>query len=106
MPADGSEQYAFAVVVHEAVLWFRTPIAALAHRLRATQSPPSSADVRRRMDPLSVGFLHAMHNSPHCCAYTESTQVESTSGSGAAVALNLPLCTGDRCLFQELVARL
>lgn len=33
-----------------------------AHRLRATQSRPTNAEVRRRMSPLGAGFLRAMRD--------------------------------------------
>ena len=58
----------------------RKSIAVLAHRLRATQSPPAHADVRRRMDQLGEGFLHAMHDPAPYGADAESAQVRSTSG--------------------------
>ena len=80
MPADGSEPYVRAVVVQGTVPRPRKPIAVLAHRLRPTQSPPPNADVRRRMDPLSVGFLHAMDDPAPCGADAESVQVRSASG--------------------------
>lgn len=60
VPADGSELSIDAVVAHAAVSELRNPIAVLARRLRATQSPPTNADVRGRIDLLDVGFL-ALH---------------------------------------------
>lgn len=80
MCPDGNEPYVRAVVAHEAVLRLRKSIAVLAHRLRATQSPPAHADVRRRMDQLGEGFLHAMHDPAPYGADAESAQVRSTSG--------------------------
>ena len=62
MPADVSEPHVAAIRARKIVLSPRKPIAALAHRLRATQSPPTNAEVRMRMGPLGAGLLRAMHD--------------------------------------------
>ena len=80
MPADGSELSIDAVVAHAAVSELRNPIAVLARRLRATQSPPTNADVRGRIDLLEVGFLRARHDPVAWGAEVESAQVRCTSG--------------------------
>lgn len=80
MPADESERHVGAIVAQEAALRLQNTIAVLAHRLRATQSPPTNADVRGSMDPPGTGFLPAMHDPAACGADAESTQVRSASG--------------------------
>jgi hypothetical protein len=62
VPADVSEPHVAAIRARKIVLSPRKPIAALAHRLRATQSPPTNAEVRMRMGPLGAGLLRAMHD--------------------------------------------
>ena len=62
MSADGSEPHVGAILAQKTVLRLRKPIAAPAHRLRATQSRPTNAEVRRRMSPLGAGFLRAMRD--------------------------------------------
>jgi hypothetical protein len=62
VPVAGSEAHVGAILVQKTVLSLRKPIAARAHRLRATQSPPTNADVRRRMGPLGAGLLRAIHD--------------------------------------------
>jgi hypothetical protein len=80
LPTQWSEQHVLAVAAHETVLKLPTPIAAFAHRLRTTQSPPENVHVRQRMDPVGAGVLRTLHDRAPCGAQAESTQVRSHSG--------------------------
>ena len=91
MPADESEPHVGVIVAQKSVLRLRKPIAARAHRLRATQSPPTNADVRRRMGPRGAGLFCAMHDP--ASAVLRRNRPTSEAPQGATT----PLPGSSRC---------
>ena len=91
MPADESEPHVGVIVAQKSVLRLRKPIAARAHRLRATQSPPTNADVRRRMGPRGAGLFCAMHGP--ASAVLRRNRPTSEAPQGATT----PLPGSSRC---------
>ena len=91
VPADESEPHVGVIVAQKSVLRLRKTIAARAHRLRATQSPPTNADVRRRMGPRGAGLFCAMHDP--ASAVLRRNRPTSEAPQGATT----PLPGSSRC---------
>lgn len=102
MPADGSEPHVGAILAQKTVLSLRKPIAACAHRLRATQSPPTNADVRRRMGPLGAGLLRTMHDPASAVLMWNRPKSEAPQGA----ATLLPGTSRCAEIANEVVATL
>lgn len=60
---------------------FQKSIAALAHRLRATQSPLENVHVRGQMEAVGAGLIRSMPEMAPCGAQADFQQIRSYSGA-------------------------
>lgn len=65
---EHNEPNVLPVMAHGTDRRFQEPIAALARKLRSTQSPPENDHVRGRMDAVGAGLIHSMRDMVPCGA--------------------------------------